>query len=133
MPGPSTAELNGLNPQVQVEPLTLTIVSLEEPELLLFDPPPQPATTTIDTAATKISDPKRFIDPPFPSRPSPAESPKKSPKASIWQISKQKEYIVGGVQDQCQCLNSPRLRDATSLPDLGGAPPERRLALAACR
>src|SRR5215475_14219522 len=78
MPGPSTAELNGLNPQVQVEPLTLAIVSLEEEELL-FEPPPQPATTTIDSAATKISDPKRFIDPPFPYRPSPAESPTASP------------------------------------------------------
>src|SRR5262245_26594047 len=71
MPGPSTAELNGLNPHVQVEPLTLAIVSLEE----LFEFPPHPATTTVDTTATKISDPKRFIDPPFPNRPSPAESP----------------------------------------------------------
>src|SRR5262249_24490345 len=76
MPGPSTAELNGLNPQVQVEPLTLAITSLEEE--LLFELPPHPVTTTIDTAATQISDPKRFIDPPFPYRPSPAESPLKS-------------------------------------------------------
>src|SRR5436190_10332569 len=76
MPGPSTAELNGLNPHVQVEPLTLAIVSLEEE--LLFELP-HPATITIDSAATKISDPKRFIDPPFPNRPSPAESPTDHP------------------------------------------------------
>src|SRR5262249_29768251 len=99
MPGPSTAELNGLNPQVQVEPLTLAIVSLEEE--LLFEPPPHPATTTIDTAPTKISDPKRFIDPPFPYRPSPADSPTDSLYNAIWQMSKQKEYIVGRVPDQC--------------------------------
>src|SRR5438045_1434057 len=78
MPGPSTAELNGLNPQVQVEPLTLAIVSL--PPLLveealveeLFEPPPHPATTsdTIDIKATNVSHVKRFIGPPFPKSPS---------------------------------------------------------------
>src|SRR5690349_3875732 len=111
MPGPSTAELNGLNPHVQVEPLTLAIVSLEEE--LLFEPPPHPATTVIDTAATKISDPKRFIDPPFPYRPSPAESPTESPDA-IWQVSKQKEYIVGDAGDQC--LNFPHYAKSRACP-----------------
>src|SRR5579864_9288464 len=75
MPGPRTAELNGLNWQVQVDPLTLSMTSLpptlvllaavEEPpelvELELLELPPHAATAT-DTPINKVSQLMRFID-----------------------------------------------------------------------
>src|SRR5579872_6845412 len=78
MPGPRTAELNGLNWHVQVDPLSLSITSLpptlpelagveEEPDDdvdVEFDvelPPPQAATST-DTMANRLSHLKRFMD-----------------------------------------------------------------------
>src|SRR6266480_4999126 len=87
MPGPSTAELNGLNPQVQVEPLTLAIVSLPptfvEDALVELPPPPPHPATTIGTAASKISHLKRFIDPPFPVRRPPAPRWRESPPSAL--------------------------------------------------
>lgn len=76
MPGPSTAELNGLNWQVQVDPLTLSMTSLpptlpafavvdvapdEVLEELLDELPPQ-AVASKQTAANDMSHVKRFID-----------------------------------------------------------------------
>src|SRR6476469_7553576 len=120
MPGPSTAELNGLNPQVQVDPLTFAIVSLppmlvEEAlvEELLLPPPPHPATTTVETAASKISDLKRFIAPPFPVR----------------------QTTFGKYLNKRNISSGPSWRQlaASLLRDLGEAPPERRPLRAACR
>src|SRR5579871_4565204 len=76
MPGPSTAELNGLNWHVQVDPLSLSITSLpptfpeaeadedEVPELPdeLEDELPPQAATSMETAANKRTHLKRFID-----------------------------------------------------------------------
>src|SRR5579864_9500983 len=78
MPGPRTAELNGLNWQVQVDPLTLSMTSLpptlvplaaveEPPELVelleLLELPPHAATATAtDTPINKVSQLMRFID-----------------------------------------------------------------------
>jgi hypothetical protein len=59
-----TAGLKGLNWQVQVDPLSFTMVSLpptfvlDEEELLL---PPQPAMST-HTATSDVSETRRFID-----------------------------------------------------------------------
>jgi hypothetical protein len=76
MPGPSTAELNGLNWQVQVDPLTLSITSLpptlaafaavdvapdEALDELLDELPPQ-AVASMQTATNDMSHVKRFID-----------------------------------------------------------------------
>jgi hypothetical protein len=74
-PGPSTDELNGLNWQVQVDPLTLTITTLpptlpvlaavdEVPDAVVdevLDELPQAATNK-HTAAKDMSHMKRFID-----------------------------------------------------------------------
>ena len=79
MPGPRTAELNGLNWQVQVDPLTLSMTSLPPTlpafavadvapdEVLdelfdeLFDELPPQAVTSMQTAANDTSHLKRFI------------------------------------------------------------------------
>lgn len=76
MPGPSTAELNGLNWQVQVDPLTLSMTSLpptlpafavvdvapdEVLEELLDELPPQ-AVASMQTTTNDMSHVKRFID-----------------------------------------------------------------------
>src|SRR2546421_11022644 len=83
MPGPRRAELNGLNWQVHVDPLTLSITSFpptlpllaaadEDEDELLDELPPQ-AASTMHTAANDTSQLKRFIDTlRFPSRRSPA-------------------------------------------------------------
>jgi len=70
MPGPRTAELNGLNWQVQVDPLTLSITSFpptvtalvaEDDEVLVEDDddPPQ-AATAMQTVVNDSSQMKRF-------------------------------------------------------------------------
>ena len=68
MPGPRTAELNGLNWQVQVEPLTLSMTSFP-PTLPVFaglddvpDELPPHAATNMPTVASEASHLKRFID-----------------------------------------------------------------------
>src|SRR5947209_16285394 len=67
MPGPRSAELNGLNWQVQVDPLTLSMTSLPptlpvlpEPDDVLDDPPQ--AASNMQAVATEMSHVKRFID-----------------------------------------------------------------------
>src|SRR5437660_11930063 len=68
MPGPRTAELNGLNWHVQVEPLTLSMTSL--PPILpllavLADVPvelPPQAVTKTQATAIGTSQLKRFMD-----------------------------------------------------------------------
>lgn len=76
MPGPRTAELNGLNWQVQVDPLTLsmtslpptlpefTVVEVDPDEVLdeLLDELPPHAVTIMHTMATNAIHLKRFID-----------------------------------------------------------------------
>src|SRR5437588_11131746 len=68
MPGPRTAELKGLNWQVQVDPLTLSITSLP-PTLPVFaavdevlDELPPQAVANMHTAPNNMSHLKRFID-----------------------------------------------------------------------
>src|SRR6478609_3457473 len=143
MPGPSTAELNGLNPHVQVEPLTLAIVSLP-PTLVeealveeLFELPPHPATTsdTIDTKATNVSHLKRFIRSSIPETTLRRVQSRNDP---ICEMPKQKEYIVGSGTDQPAQrfeahVSIARAARARALRDLAVSPPESRLVLAACR
>src|SRR5919197_6696327 len=104
MPGPSSAELNGLNWQVHVDPLTLSMTSLpptlpvpptfagvpelaEVPEVFeLFEPPPQALITT-HTDANNASHLKRFIATlSFAPR-------RRFADTSIWKSPKQKHYI----------------------------------------
>jgi hypothetical protein len=71
MPGPSSAEMNGLNWQGHVPPYTLSITSLpptlpvlagvEELVEELLEPPPQ-AATSVHTVTNEMSQLKRFID-----------------------------------------------------------------------
>ena len=101
MPGPRTAELNGLNWQVQVEPLTLSMTSLppilpvlapveDEPDEL----PPQ-AVASRQAAASGTSQLKRFIDTlrsPLDDRPPEGgrSFPDTITRYAIWEIPKQK-------------------------------------------
>src|SRR5579862_3683886 len=104
MPGPSTAELNGLNWHVQVDPLSLSITSLPdtfvvvgavdvvpEEEVPEEDLPPQ-AANSMHTAATAISQVKRFIDTLLESRC--RRSLRRVAGLDIWEIPKQNEYIA---------------------------------------
>src|SRR5579862_2949805 len=69
IPGPRTAELNGLNWHVHVEPLSLSMTSLppiavpdaDDDDEELFELPPH-AATSVATAARNMSHLKRFID-----------------------------------------------------------------------
>src|SRR5437660_683080 len=104
IPGPSSDELNGLNWQVQVEPLTLSITSLPPtlPELaavdeLLDELPPQ-AVASMQARASGTSQPKRFIDTlhsPLDDRGPAGErsSRTRSVDTTIWEIPKQNDYI----------------------------------------
>src|SRR5437588_10536558 len=105
MPGPRSAELNGLNWQVQVDPLTLSITSL--PPILpvlagvdpdeVFDELPPHAASSMHSATTDMRQVKRFIDTlRFPSGRSPAGCRYAWFLAStIWKIPKQNDYISG--------------------------------------
>src|SRR5436305_5259091 len=74
MPGPRIDELNGLNPQVHVPPLTLSMTSFPptlpvlaavevevEVDVVLDELPPHAANSR-HAEARDTSDPKRFID-----------------------------------------------------------------------
>jgi hypothetical protein len=104
-PVPRTVELNGLNWQVQVDPVTLSITTLPPtlPVLAAVDElwddfPPQAATSKHATA-TGISQLKRFIDTlrsPFEiASSSLAENLcARTSRRAIWEMPKQKQYIA---------------------------------------
>src|SRR6516225_12282069 len=80
MPGPRSAGLNGLNWQVQVDPLTLSITSFAGAAAVVCEASPEaptsvPAKANRATAAETMGHLNRFIDIVIPLSPISARSP----------------------------------------------------------